>query len=474
MKTTTTEAPAGGITAALARYAVTADLASVRAEAVQLARRTLTDTVAVALAGGGDEAVRIVRETMTGTGAGPATVLADGSRAAAPDAALLNATAAHALDYDDVVDHIYGHPSVVLWPAVLAAAESAGATSRQLAGSYLVGFDIEMALAHGFALREHYGRGWHSTATLGVVAAAAAVSRLLGSGVETTARALGIAATMAGGSRQNFGSMTKPLHAGLAARDGVLAASLAARGFTADASQLEGPLGYFALFGDTTRTDAVADALRQPPGEGVLRYGVNVKKYPACYNTQRTIDAALALAARTRLRPDEIERVVLTVEPGGFDPLIHHRPTTALQGKFSGEYVIAAALLDGRIALSTFTDAAVCRPEARTLIERIEVVESATPPSGPAAWDQAYAVIRAELADGSSHVERVDVPHGDHRAPLEDAELSAKLLDCIRFSGLGISVETLEEQLAGLGSDETFTGFPELDAGRRAAVLQQT
>jgi 2-methylcitrate dehydratase PrpD len=446
------------VTHGIAEYAVKADVSAAPPDVLDLARRTLVDTVGISIAARAEEAVQILQRTPgTAPGAGTSTVLPTGARTDAPTAALINGTAAHALDYDDVTEQIYGHPSVVLWPAILAAGEQAGAGGRDLLDAYLIGFDVVTALAEGFALREHYGRGWHSTATLGVVAGAAAVSRLLGSDVEQTRSALGLAATMAGGSRQNFGTMTKPLHAGLAARDAVLAASLAAGGFTADPQQLESPLGYFALYGDRTRLGGVLAALEQP--WALRRHGINVKKYPACYNTQRTADATLRLVEREQLDPAEVRRIRVTLEPGGMDPLIHHRPASGLQGKFSGEYVAAAAVLDRSLGLRTFTDESVTRPEARELVERAEVTESATPPVGAPEWEYSFAVVEVETVGRGTVSERADVPRGDHRAPLTRDELEAKFRDAVDFSGTGWDAEALLTRLWSIDTTSPFGGL---------------
>src|SRR5262245_29630185 len=183
---------------------------------------------------------------------------------------------------------------------------------------------------------------------------------------EATRHALGIVASTASGSRQNFGSMTKPLHPGLAARDAVLAASLARNGFTADPDQLEGPLGYFAMYTGGVDASAVVGALEGP--WALIRQGLNVKKYACCYNTHRTADAVLDLARSEQLQADGIAKIRLTLEPGGFDPLIHRDPKTGLQGKFSPEYVLAAAIVDGRLTLASFLDDAVQRPEISRLV----------------------------------------------------------------------------------------------------------
>lgn len=442
------------VTNALAEHAVKTDLSNLSRPVVDLATRTLIDTMGVGIAARHEEVVRTLAATMgaTANGAqGPCTVLPSGDRAGAATAALLNGAACHALDYDDVTDHIYGHPSVVLWPTVLAVAEQVAADGQEMLGAYLLGFDVEMALAEGLAIREHYSAGWHATATLGVVAGAAAASRLLGNDLQQTRRALGIAASMAGGSRQNFGTMTKPLHAGLAARDGVLAASLAAEGLTADPDQLEGPLGWFAMFGDRTSLGKVIKTLDDP--FAIQQYGVNVKKYPACYNTQRTAEAALQLSRRDGIEPNHVRAATLTLEPGGFDPLIHHQPTTGLHGKFSGEYVVAAALLDGRLGLHSFTDDAVTRTEAQRLVSMIEPRESAEPPFGDPAWEHSYAALEVRTDQGLATA-RVDVPHGDWRAPLGDQELEDKFRDCLSYARPEHNPSSLLAELRGIGSRE--------------------
>jgi 2-methylcitrate dehydratase PrpD len=351
---------------------------------------------------------------------------------------------------------------------VLAAGEAAAASGRALVEAYVVGFEVQCAVASAIPVREHYSRGWHSSATIGVLGAAAASARLLGLDVAAASSALGLAASMAGGSRQNFGTMTKPLHPGLAARDGVFAATLAGAGFTADTAQLESPLGYFAMYADGYDLDQVQLALDGP--WALTTHGLNVKKYPCCYCTHRTADAALALAAKDGIDPAHVRGIRLTLEPGGFDPLIHHRPTTGLEGKFSAEYVIAAALLDGRVGLASFTDAAVGRREAQDLLRKVEIVEEQRPPVGPAEWTQAYAVLEVDT-DTGTHALRVDVPSGHCRLPMGRADLEAKFRDCVAFSGVAWDAYALLEALWHVESRPLFPAFqPARPPGRCRSV----
>lgn len=429
------------LTEAVARFAVEHE---VEPDTLPQARRAVIDTVGVAIAARQDPSFTILAGTLAESAVGEATVLPTRERTSAAHAAFLNGTAGHALDYDDVADEIKGHPSVVLVPALLALGEAQGASGRRVLEAFAVGFEVACALAASLPIALHYRQGWHATATVGVLGATAGAARLLGLDVEQTRCALGVAASMAGGSRQNFGTMTKPLHAGLAARDAVLAAQLAAGGFTADPDQLEAPLGFLHLYGVEADPAVALDWLSRAD---VLRSrGLNVKKYPCCYNTHRTADAVLDLFSKG-VQGGDVRSVRVTIEPGGLEPIIHHRPATGLQGKFSDEYVVAAALLDGEVNLATFTDEAVSRLAHQELLRKVEIVEGETPPFGPPTFEGGYAAVELTREDGSVVQERCDIPRGDARSPLDDAGIEAKFRDCVRFSAGPWDAERL---LAGL------------------------
>ncbi|MGP4021467.1 MmgE/PrpD family protein [Saccharopolyspora sp. 5N708] len=435
-----------GPTEAIADFVQQADFSTVPVEVRERALAAFVDTVGVAIAGHGDGGFQTLLSTMRPElPTGRATILPTGERTSAMMAALLNGGAGHALDFDDVADQIYGHPSVVLVPVVLAVAEEVGASGRDALTAYALGFEVCCAIAATMQVREHYQRGWHSTATIGVLGATAAAAHLLRLDHTRTRHALGIAASTASGSRQNFGTMTKPLHPGLAARDAVLAAKLASNGFTADPAQLEGPLGYLAMYADSADPSAVARALGNP--WELARVGLNVKKYPCCYNTHRTADAILDLVRENPVRPEDIAEIRLTLEPDGFDPLIHRRPQTGLEGKFSPEYVLAAAVLDGKIALASFHDEAVLRPAAQQLLRRVSRHESAVPPIGSGEWEFAYSVVEVETTGGEVVRHRTDVPRGDCRAPLGRDDLEAKFRDCVTFAGTGLDADKLLDEL---------------------------
>ncbi|MPZ24814.1 MAG: MmgE/PrpD family protein, partial [Dehalococcoidia bacterium] len=331
-----------------------------------LAVRATIDTVGVMVGGLPQPDAEIVMSyARAAAPAGRVTALGLDATTSPAMAAFVNGALAHVLDYDDVSHAMKGHPSAVLVPALLALGEHTDASGRQLLDAYLAGFDTAVAVAAGLGVAEHYRRGWHATSTIGVFAAAAAGSRLLGLDVVRTAHALGMAASFAGGSRQNFGSTTKSLHVARAAESAVLAVQLAATGGTANHAAIEGPMGFFALLGPGMDGAAFEEALGR--SAGVLEPGgLNVKKYPCCYNTHRAADAALATFEQHR--GEGVGSARVRVEPTGSAALIYHAPQTGLQGKFCGEYVVATALLLGRVGLDDFTDEAVHRPAIRDLL----------------------------------------------------------------------------------------------------------
>jgi 2-methylcitrate dehydratase PrpD len=411
------------VTEKLARFVVDTNYESIPEEALIAAKRAILDTLAVTIAGCREDASRIITAYVRELGSdGEAGIVGGGFRAAAAEAALANGAFAHALDYDDVSMSMRGHPSAPLLPAVLALAEKRGASGREVIVAFVLGFEVECKVGAAIGA-SHYSHGWHPTATLGSLGAAAASAKLLGLDSAATRAALGIVTSLTGGSRQNFGTMTKALHAGVAARNGVLAAILAQKGFSADLDIIEAPLGFLSLFGhpDDYEAEKVVVSLGQP--FDIVRPGIGVKLYPCCYATHRALDAVLALKQQEGIEAQRVERAEVKVSRGTAMPLIHHRPQTGLEGKFSMEYCLAAALLDGRVNLASFSDEAVRRPQAQDLLRRVETVEQGRGSEGPIGGT---ATVTLTLDDGSQHSHRVDIP----RAPLTWDELAAKYRDC--------------------------------------------
>src|ERR1700722_6729250 len=257
------------------------------------------DTVGVALAGAQEPAVRIVRATVTVDSHGVCRILGTHERASASEAAFANGVAAHALDYDDMCFVSMAHPSCALMPAALAAAELADASGPTLLDAYVVGFEVECRLGMVMNPRHYHARGWHCTSSIGTLGAAAAAPRVLGLPPTATAHAIGIAASLACGFKENIGTMVKPLHAGVAARNAVMAARLAQQGFTASPQAIDGPQGYLTVMDSERSAPALAEAIADLGARWeILETGISVKLYPSCAATHPPLDALLQLVRR--------------------------------------------------------------------------------------------------------------------------------------------------------------------------------
>ena len=430
------------------------------AAVMDAARSAIIDTVAVMLAGASEPVTRIVAEAVEEEGAAPvADRLGARLRTSMEGAALVNGVSGHALDYDDVNRSAIGHPSVAVLPAALAAGQGAGVSGRRLLEAYVLGVEVMTKLGRAMGTA-HYRTGWHATSTLGTLGAAMAAGKVFRLTPEALEHALAIAVSEASGSRQNFGTMTKPFHPGHAARCGVLAARLARKGMTGDPTILEAPLGYFALFSyGEAATGGIGDALGNP--YDVVSPGMNVKRYPCCYATHRAADAALDLVREHELRAGDVESAEVVVPPGGLAAVTRNRPRTGLEGKFSLPYVVAAAVLDGRVTLETFTDEMVQRPEAQALLRAVRPIEDPSIPVEFNAIEEGYVVVKVRRRSGTVLERRVDYPRGAPQNPLSQAELHDKFRDCAR--GV-LSREQGERALALLTSLEDLPRLDELVA----------
>ena len=428
---------ASGATAVLAAFAAgTGTAATSHADEVS---RALADTVAVAVAAATSEGDAILRSWAGRENAhGQATAWTSGETTSASMAALLNGTAGHLLDYDDISPSMPMHPSTVLFPALLAVAEQRGIDGGRLVQAYDVGAATFRALADLLPQHVHYARGWHTTSTVGRLATVAALVRLCGTPAATAEHALGLVSSLVAGSRPNFGSMTKPLHAGVAARDAVMALELAEAGFTANTAELEAPGGFLERFGDPElapigdAAETLAERLEYWQDAWVRDWGL--KRYPACYGTHRGIDAVLELRAQVGDRP--IRSITATLHPNGTRPLGAYPPRNATQAKFSLEYALAAAIIRGNVLLSDFTEEAFADERVRSLMERVSVGESAEPPLGDPGYGAGFTVVEIAFEDGGMLARRVDITRGDALNPLDDDQLHTKFTDCCAIGGL--------------------------------------
>jgi 2-methylcitrate dehydratase PrpD len=405
-------------------------------EALEAAARAVLDTIGVALAGSVEPAAEIVRRAIsagargtrgTGDTASGAFRLFGASVASSPEeAALANGTAAHALDFDDMCFVSLAHPSAPLVAAAFAAAELTGASGRALLEGYVVGFEIEGRLGRAMNPR-HYQRGWHCTSTLGTIGAAAAASRLLGLDPDRMDHALAIAASEACGLKENFGTMVKPLHAGLAARNGVLAALLARAGMTASRAAIEGPQGFLAAM------DSEAPALEPFARDLGARWeivdtGITVKLYPSCAATHPALDAILDLQHNERFDADAVEAIDVGVDPVTPTVLIHERPSNGLEGKFSMHFCLAAAIVCGRIDVDTFDSGVLRDPRVMALQSRVRMkVDPGLDRSAPSLTE---ARVTVRLRDGRELTAWAHGARGYPARPATDAQLADKFLGC--------------------------------------------
>jgi len=401
--------------------------AEIPAAARDVAATAYFDTIGVMLAGTLEPSARAVRDAARSEGGEPrCRIIGTSDLTSASWAALANGTAAHALDYDDMCFVSLAHPSAPLVAAALAAGELARSSGRALLDAWVVGFEIEAVLGRAMNPR-HYTQGWHNTSTLGTIGAAAAAARLLGLSRDQVAHCLAIAASEASGLKENFGTDTKPLHAGLAARNGVVAALLARSGITASARAIEGPQGFLKAMG--SERAELGDELRTL-GERweTIETGVTVKLYPSCAATHPAIDAVLDLRKEHGFTADDVESIAIGVDAVTPTILTYPRPVTGLEGKFSMHHCVAAAVVMGRVGLETFEDAVVGDARVASMRSRIEMAVDATLNSDAPALTQSRVMVR--LRGGRVLGAYADGARGYPKRPATETELEEKFRAC--------------------------------------------
>jgi len=418
-----------GLTAELAAFTANPQFPDLPPRAVEIVQSGFADTIATMLAGREEPVVRIAQDFIAArqSSAMEASLLFGARKAGSADAALVNGIAGHALDFDDVA--LGGHPSTVLVPAVLAEGERLDISGEEALRAYWVGYEVWAELFR----REpdpYHRKGWHPTAVLGVVGATAAVAYLNKLPPEKCQHAIAIAASMACGLVANFGTMTKPLHAGRASSAAIDAVRLAASGLTGAPDAIEHHAGFLAALSPQGRVDRESPASELGRELRVLEYGLSIKKYPTCYATHRVIDGVLDLARANGVRSVDVEEVRARIGISQASMLRNHKPVTGLEAKFSLEFAVASALVAGKVGLDELTDAFVGERAVRDVFPKVLITtDDSRCPIEPifAENDRVQIVLR----DGRT-LDTGDIrfARGNAMAPLAPAELRTKFIDC--------------------------------------------
>ena len=441
---TDTTAP---LTKALGKFV--ADLSPNRLpeDAARIARMGFIDCIGTMIAGRQEDSVRIMTETLAPVD-GPATLTFGDRKAPAPEAAWINGTAAHALDYDDVA--LRGHPSTVLVPAILAEAEHLGASGADMITAYVAGYE-----AWAECFRRDSGllhqKGWHPTGLYGAVGAAAACAKLRKLDAETSAIAIALGASQAAGLMSNFGTMTTPFHAGKSAHAGVMAARLAAAGFTANTDALEHPQGFLHAISPAGEEDRSSEC---KVGEewAILTHGLGIKKYPTCYCTHRAIDGMLDLVRSSPIKASDVEKITVNISDYFATVLRNHQPDTGLAAKFSMEFCMASGIVAGRVGLRELTDEFVQRPDIQALMKKVEITTTKDyDPELPGAAPADKVTVRlagGRLIEGEPVIRATGHP----TRPLTDQQLYDKFADCLDAGQSPIPAEVLYRRLSAIQS----------------------
>ncbi len=432
------------ITAEAAHFIENMSYERIPQDMAEKAKFFIMDLLGVTVGGSVEPAGRVLRELAPAPAGNGAASIIGSTQKTTPDwGALVNGTSGHALDFDDVNEPMYGHPSVPVLPAALAVAEALSLGGKALIESYVIGIEFAVKLCHAMN-PGHYQHGWHSTATMGSVGAAVAAAKLYGLRGEQLRSALALGCTQAFGLQQNFGTMTKPFHAGKAAQNGVMAAMLANRGWTGDQAIFEAPMGYFHVFcgPGEWRADEFVKRLGRPLV--IDDSGIIIKKHASCAFSHPAVDAALEVAANPKFDPSMVERIEGQILPLNNQILLHRRPKTGLEAKFSLEGCLAISLIDAKLNLKSFTDNSILRPQVQAMIEKVErtVVES----PGGKPQDFGPATVRVFLGEGDVLEATVKDAKGTPQNPMTSGEIEGKYRDCCS----GVLAEAKVEESIGL------------------------
>ena len=441
-----------GLTQEVANYVFKVSYKNIPPEVIRLARGFILDGLGVALAGSTDECSRIVQAHVRQMGGrNESSVLGTVLTVPAPKAALANGVAGHAMDYDDTQlstskEAVYGlltHPTTPVLAAVLAAGEKQQISGADFLLAYITGVEVECRIADSIN-PHHYQSGFHSTATMGGLGAAMAVGKILALEKHVLVQALGIAASMASGLRENFGTMTKPLHAGRAAENGLTAALLARSGFTAATNILEARRGFFNAMAGGYDSSKIAGRLGKP--YFMQEPGISIKPYPSGSLSHPAQDLILDLVKEHDLHAGDIQSIEVGTNSNVPNALIYPMPKTALEGKFSIPFCMAIGVLERKAGIAQFVDSKVREKKVVQLMKRVRLyVDDELEALG---YDQVRSRIRIRLKNDQLFEGRYDVARGHPEKPMSWSDLCEKFRDC---ASLALSDDDAEQVIEVVG-----------------------
>ncbi len=456
-----------GLTREMGQFLATLRYDALPPQSIETVRLGFTDCIACLITGWNQPVTRTAARGLGIVHDGANTPL-HALKAAAQDRALLYGVASHAIDYDDT--GMAGHPSAILVPTILAEAAESGSDGRKMITAYVGGYEIWSEMTRREPDQLHR-KGWHPTAMLGTIAAAAAVSVLRGHDAEMATRTLGVAASLAGGIVGNFGSMTKPYQVGRAAQTGLLAARLAEAGLTSTDTAIEDDLGFLRAVSPNGAVDLTAPSMLGKEW-GILRTGINIKLYPVCYAIHRALDAVIDMRAKSPVKPEEVDAIELEIGQTQAEILRVHRPTNGLDAKISGEFAMASAIVAGACGNAELTDAFVNRRDVQDLIGKVRFHTTSErdklePAHSP--FDRVSLVLK----DGRKlTTEAVTRPRGHFERGVEADKMWVKFEDCAKPTlgehGARNLFDTIQN-LERLGSVADFGVFPSVNRTVNAA-----
>src|SRR5213082_1948653 len=428
-----------GLTKYVAQFVLNTKYEDIPSGVVALGKKSILDGFGLALAGSLAESGPISRKYIQSLGLceGKSTVIGSSLKSVPRFAAFVNGVSIHADDFDDTQlavakDRVYGllvHPTVPVLSSTLALAERGAVSGKELMLAYHLGVEVECKIAEAISPR-HYQDGFHSTGTCGALGSAAACAKLLRFDQSKTLNAFGLAASQAGGLRENFGTMTKPFQAGHAAESGVVSADLVALGWTAAEQILEADRGFFHAFGGSYDPSAIMDRLGKP--WTFVSPGISLKPYPSGSLTHPAMTELMRLIEANNIQADQVEKVDCGANHNMTTTLLHHQPRTGLEAKFSMEFCLAILLLERKAGLGEFSDKVVQRADVQEMIRKINFYVD--PQAESAGFDKMTSILKIHLRDGRVITGRADFAKGSPANPMSFDEAATKFRGCAEYA----------------------------------------